>query len=423
VSRARFRSLRNRNFRLYFLGQTVSATGTWMQKVAQAWLVLELTGSGVLLGVAAALQQLPTLVVGPWGGLLADRVDKRKLIIVVEAIAGVLALVLGVLTVTGVVELWMVLVLALALGVTDAFDRPARKSFVIEMVEDDEVTNAITLSAVVMNAARTVGPAIAGVLIAGVGLSTSFFINAGSYLAVVTGLAMMRPRELTGKAPAERRPRQIREGLRYVAKTPALAGPIVLMTIAGLLAFEWNVTLPLLARDVFGDDPQTFGFLFSAVGVGAVIGGIGIASTMPARLRLMLAAAFTFGVLMFFVAAAPSLPFALIALVFLGAASITFKTQMQAIGQLRSAPSMRGRVAALATVATAGTTPVGGPLIGWIGETYGARTTFAVGGVGTLLAVVAVHRYLTRRGALADDAHLPALTGIAQPSRLMGPAE
>jgi MFS family permease len=399
---APFRSLRNRNFRLYFIGQSVSATGTWMQKIGQAWLVLELSDSGTLLGIAAALQQLPTLLIGPWGGLVADRVDKRKLIIVVESIAGVLAAILGVLTVTGVVEMWMVFVLAIALGITDAFDRPARKSFVVEMVEDDEVTNAITLSAVVMNAARTVGPAIAGILIAQVGLAMSFFINAGSYAAVVAGLALMRGAELLQRPPAERRPGQVREGLRYAARTPALAGPLLLMLAAGLVALEWNVTLPLLARDAFGDDPQTFGLLFSAVGIGAVIGGIGVAGILPARMRVLLGSAFTFGVLMFLVGVAPSLPTALLVLVLVGGASITFKTQTQAIAQLRSLPHMRGRVAALATVATAGTTPVGGPFIGWVGETYGARSTFVIGSVGTIVAAIAATRYLKRRGELAD---------------------
>jgi MFS family permease len=412
VRHTRFQSLRNRNFRIYFIGQAVSATGTWMQKIAQAWLVLELTDSGVMLGVAVALQQLPTLLITPWAGALADRSDKRKLIMIAEGVAGALALLLAILTVTNRVELWMVLVLALGLGLADAFDRPARKSFVIEMVEDDQVTNAITLSAVVMNAARTVGPAIAGILIASVGLSTSFFINAASYLAVVGGLAIMREGDLVRSIPTARVGGQVREGLSYVAKTPTLVGPIVLMAIAGLFAFEWNVTLPLLARDAFSDDPQTFGLLFSAIGVGAVIGGIGLASMLEARLKLMLAASFTFGSLMFLVAGAPNLILALVALVFLGAASITFKTQVQSIAQLRAAPNMRGRVAAIATVATAGTSPIGAPLIGWIGETYGARSTFVVGGVATILAAAWTARYLSRRGALADEAESRTLTGI-----------
>jgi MFS family permease len=396
--RATFQSLQNRNFRLFFVGQTISASGTWMQKIGQAWLVLELTDSGTLLGVAAALQHLPTLIAGPWGGLISDRVDKRKLIILVESIAGLLALVLAVLTLTEVVELWMVLLLALGLGITDAFDRPARRSFVLEMVSEEHVTNAITLSAVVANAARAIGPAIAGILIAEVGIATTFFINAASYAAVVIGLLLMRDAELRREKPVARERGQVREGILYAARSPALAGPIALMMIASLVAFEWNVTLPLLARDAFGADPQIFGLLFSAVGLGAVVGGLGFASILPATNKVLLVAATAFGGFLLIISVTPSLQFALVVLFFVGASSITFKAQTNALAQLRSNTQMRGRVAALVSVATAGMTPIGGPLIGWIGDTYGARTTFVVGGASTILAALIIFRYLRRHG-------------------------
>lgn len=409
--RAAFRSLSNHNFRLFFAGQAISASGTWMQKIGQAWLVLELGGSGTMLGVAAALQHLPTLLMGPWGGLVADRIPKRGLIVVTQIVAGALALVLGVLTVTGVVELWMVLVLALLLGAADAFDRPARKAFVMEMVGPDHITNAIALSSVVMNAARTVGPAIAGVLIASIGLAASFFVNALSYVAVIIGLLLMRLGELLPPEPARRERGQIRAGLRHVRETPELLGPLVLMATAGIVAYEWIVTLPLLARDAFGGDAQTFGLLFSATGIGAVVGGLAVASSLPASSRALVTSALAFSGLLVVVSLAPSLTVALVVLVLLGGASITFKAQTNSLVQLRSSPQMRGRVTALLTVAIAGTTPIGGPLLGWFGGRFGARVAIGLGGLVTALAALLTMRYL--QGALRSRdaaARVPEVT-------------
>jgi DNA-binding MarR family transcriptional regulator/MFS family permease len=394
--RAAFRSLSNRNFRLYFAGDSISSTGTWMQKIGQAWLVLELGGSGTLLGVAAALQHLPTLLVGLWGGLIADRIPKRPLLIVTQCVSGLLALALGVLTATGFVELWMVLMLALLLGVTDAFDRPARKALAMDMVGPDHLTNAITLTSVVGNAARIVGPAIAGVLIASVGLAASFFVNAASYVAVVISLLLMRARELLPAEPTMRERGQIRAGLRHVRQTPELLAPLVLMAVAGIVAYQWLVTLPLLARDAFGGDAQTLGLLFSATGAGAVVGGLAVASFLQATPRALVTSALLFSGLLLLVALAPNLTFALVVLVLLGGASITFKALAQSIVQLRSDPQMRGRVTALLAVATAGTIPLGGPLLGWIGGRFGARTPIGLGAIVTAVATVVMIRYLRR---------------------------
>lgn len=359
-----FRSLAVRNYRLYFSGHVISDAGTWMQKVGQAWLVLELTGSGTLLGVTFAIQHLPILLIGVWGGLLADRLDKRRLLMVTYGLAGLLALVLGLLTATGVVTLWMVLALALGLGVIDALEKPARHTFVIEMVGPGHLTNAITLSSVVTNTGKVAGPSLAGILIATVGLASSFLVNAGSYLVAVAALALMRRHELTPVEPTRRSSGQLREGLRYVRGTPQLLAPLLLLTVAGTLAYEWAVTLPLLARDAFHGDAQVFGLMFSAMGVGAVVGGLAVAGRLLPSARQLLRLAWVFGGLVVAAASAPTVPVVLVVLVGVGAASIAFRSVAMSWLQLESSPQMRGRVMSLLIVATAGTTPIGAPLVG-----------------------------------------------------------
>jgi MFS family permease len=391
--RRTFRSLRTRNFRLYASGQALSLIGTWMQRMAQEWLVLDLTGSGRWLGVTAALQFLPLLVVGPWGGLVADRVDKRKLLLVTQSAAGVLAAVLGVVTLTGAVQLWMVLALALALGVVTALDNPTRQAFVIEMVGTADIANAVTLNSVMINAARAIGPAIAGVLIASVGMAPTFLINAASYGLVVVALIAMDPRQLLRGAPAVRGPGQLREGLRYVARTPALRMPLLLMVVAGTFAYEFNVTLPLLARYVFEGDARTLGILNFALGAGAVVGGLVAAGRDTPTDRSTVLAALSFGGLLLLTAVAPTLWLAVVALVLTGAVSITFLASANALLQLRTPAPYRGRVMALWTMALLGSTPVGAPIVGWIGEVAGARAGLAAGGAATLLAAIVAYGY------------------------------
>lgn len=396
--RATFRSLRIRNYRFYLAGHCVSEAGTWMQKVGQGWLVLELTGSGTLLGVTFAIQHLPILLIGPWGGLFADRLDKRRLLVIAHGVAGLLALALGVLTATGLVELWMVLSLALGLGVTNALEKPARHTFVIEMVGPGHLTNAITLNSVVTNAGKVVGPTLAGILISTVGLASAFLVNAASYLAVVAALAMMRRGELNPVEPTRRARGQLREGLRYVRRTPHLLGPLLLMTVAGLLAYEWTVTLPLLARNAFEGDAQVLGLMFSAMGVGAVAGGLVVAGRLDPSARQLLWLAGAFGVLVTLAASAPAVPAVLALLVGVGAASIAFRSVAMSWLQLESSPQLRGRVTSLLVVATAGTTPIGAPLVGWLAELYGARVAMGLGGVATVLAGALTLLYLRHRG-------------------------
>jgi MFS family permease len=386
ATRATFASLGSRNYRLFFIGQVVSISGTWMQGVAQAWLVLRLSGSGTLLGLVTALQFLPILIAGPWGGLLADRIDKRRLLLVTQSIAGTLALTLGLLTLTGAVQLWMVFVLALAFGCVVAVDNPARQSFVQEMVGDDDLPNAVTLNSVVVNAARVVGPAVAGVLIAAVSLAACFLVNAASYVAVIVALTLMRPEELHRSQRAARGKGQLREGLRYVRARPELRIPLVVMAVVGTLAYEFQVILPLLARFTFHGDAGVYAAMSSMMGVGAVVGGLATARRSdPTSLRLM-KTAMVFGLVILGLAVAPTLAVALFALFLTGAVSIVFLATANATLQLRAAPEMRGRVMALWGVAFLGTTPIGGPIIGWIGENVGPRWGLAVGAFATMLA-------------------------------------
>jgi MFS family permease len=388
-----FHSLRTRNYRLYFFGQIVSLTGTWMQSVGQIWLVLKLTGSGLALGFVTALQFLPMLLIGSWGGLMADRVDKRKLLILTQSLAAVLALILGLLTQFDVVRLWMVYALAGSLGIVQVFDMPGRQSFVIEMVGPEDVTNAVSLNAVIVNLSRVIGPAIAGILIATVGIAICFQINAGSYLAVILSLWMMRPAELRRQPPVPRGKGQLREGFKYVLSRPALRTPLLLMGVAGTLAYNFSILLPLLTRFTFHRGPGTYGAMFSLMGAGAVLGGLAVAARRATR-RLLVGSTLAFGVAVIGVAASPTLGVAMAIMVAVGAASTGFIANSNSLLQLGSSPEMRGRVMALFAIVFLGSTPVGGPLVGWIAERYGPRTSLGLAGVATLAAgLVAAYPY------------------------------
>jgi MFS family permease len=398
-----FSALRILNYRRYALGQAVSLSGTWMQRVAQAWLVLELGGSGTDVGLVTALQFLPMLVLGAWGGLVVDRVDKRRLLVATQALAALLALVLGILTATGAVRMWMVMLLAAGLGLVHVLDNPARQTFVMEMVGADQLVNAVTLNSVTVNAARMVGPALAGTLIATTGTATCFLLNAATYLVVIASFASMRERELQRPRPVARGPGQLREGLAYVWRTPALRGPLVLMGVVGTFAYESQVILPLMARFVFDGGPGTYGAMTAAMGLGAVVAGLLIAGSDRAGPRSLVVAAYVFGALILLAAAAPNLTLELIALVGVGAGSIAFLALANTTVQLAAAPQMRGRVMALWSIAFLGTTPIGGPLVGWVGEHLGPRVGLALGGVATIVAAAGLARS-SRAGAAVPSA-------------------
>lgn len=393
-----FSSLSVRNFRLFFIGQSVSLSGVWVQRIAQSWLVLELTDSGTAVGLVTALQFLPVLVLAPLGGLLADRSDKRRILILTQAGSAFTAAVLGIVTLTGVVELWMVYVLAFGLGLAGSLGNPARQTFVLEMVGPKQLTNALSLNSTLMNAARIVGPAIAGILIATVGLAWCFLFNAVSYVAVIVALLALNLGELD-KAPHQpRRGGQLRDGLRYVRQTPDVLLPILLMAVAGTFAFEYQVVLPLLARFTFGGDAQTFALMTSAMGVGAVGGGLLTAAKQAHGHHLLIRIAVLFGVMQIVAALAPSLIVTLLLLVGLGAVSLAFIAIGNSTLQLSSAPEMRGRVMGFWAVAFIGSTPIGGPIMGWLGENLGARWALSIGGVAVLVAAWVASRHVRRRG-------------------------
>jgi MFS family permease len=416
VAKKTFRSLRVRNYRLYFAGQVVSMTGTWMQWVAQGWLVLRMTGSGFLVGAVTATQFLPMLLGGAYGGVIADRVDKRKLLIGTQSTAGLLALILGVLVTTGAVRLWMVFALALTLGIVNAIDNPARQSFVSEMVDRSEVTNAVSLNSVLANGTRVVGPAVAGFLIAGVGIGLCFLINAASYIGVVVGLLLMRSDELYANERAERRPGQLREGLRYVRRRSELWLPLMLMVVVGTLAYNFSVLLPLLSRFTFDRGPAGYGEMFSVLSVGAVVSGLTVAAMGRATQRIAALAALSFGVSTLIVAVMPTFGAELAAMLAVGAASTVFVAVTNSVLQLRASPAFRGRVMALFAIAFLGTTPLGAPLVGWIGEHLGPRAGFAFGAVAAIVAatvaLVLIPR-LRRREPQAAEVKRPAMPPIA----------
>ncbi len=381
-----FSSLRIRNYRLYFTAQLISVSGTWMQTVAQSWLVLHLTGSGVDLGIVVGLQFLPMLLFGPVGGLVADRMNKRRLLYLTQAAGGVLALVLGVLVVTHEVQLWQVYVLAALLGMVNVFDNPARQTFIMEMVGRDDLPNAVSLNTVVMNASRVVGPAIGGVVITLVGLGVCFFINAASYIAVIIGLSMMRAVELHPTGTVERAKGQIRDGFRYVWRTPSLRNTLIAVAVIGIFAYNFTVTLALLAKNTFHGGAGTYSILTACMGAGAVVGGLLAAHRARPTPRLLQVLALVFGGLLGAVALAPTLATAAVLIVFMGAASIGFIATANASLQLGAEPAMRGRVMALYAMAFLGTTPIGAPLVGAIAQWTSPRVSLLVGAVATILS-------------------------------------
>lgn len=387
AARRTFRSLLIRNYRLFFLGQLVSLTGTWMQQVAQDWLVLRLTDRALPVGITTALQFLPVLLFAAWGGLAADRVDKRRLLAATQAAMGTLALVLGVLTLTGSVRLWMVYLLAFLLGCATAFDMPARQAFVTEMVGSDQISNAVGLNSAVFNSARVVGPAAAGVLIATVGIAPAFLLNAVSYLAVIAGLLAMDPAELHRRAPAPPARGQIRAGLRHVWATPVLRSTILLVAVVGTLGVNNRVVLPLLARFTFQAGPGGYGLLASVAAAGSVVGALAVASRAHPTRRLLLGSAAALGVLSLVAAGAPTFGWELAVLAPLGAATITFLATANSTLQLASSPQLRGRVMALYGIVFLGSTPIGSVVVGWLAERYGPRSGLVLGGVASLAAV------------------------------------
>jgi MFS family permease len=394
--RRSFTSLAVPNYRRYFAGQIVSLSGNWMQIVAEMWLILALTGSGVAVGVTSALQFLPVLLFGAWGGLLADRFPKRSLLIVTQTLMALPALALWGLTTADVVAPWMVYALVFVRGSINSIDNPARQSFAIEMVGAKRVVNAVSLNSVLIHSARIIGPAGAGLVIATLGVGPCFGINALSFAAMIVALRAMEPGEL-GPAPQATGGRgAIRAGLRYVLSNPALLIPLGMMAVVGTLGFNFQVILPLLARFSFDGGAATYTALAVAMAVGSVIGALAAAARGVAGPRLMIAAACGFGGVALIAAAAPTLPLELIALIPLGAASVTFAAGINSSLQLAAEPAMRGRVMALYSIVFLGSTPIGGPITGWLSESIDPRAGLVLAGAAGLIAALGAHAALAR---------------------------
>ena len=401
-----FSSLRIRNYRYYFAGQSVSLVGTWMQSITQSWLVFTMTHSGVQVGLIVALQTLPILVFGPLGGTVADRFGKYRILFWTQGLAGLQAFLLAGLDLSGHLTLWPLYVVATSLGFINTVDNPTRQTFIVEMVGREQLPNAVTLNSVMVNAARAVGPAAAGVMIATVGSGWCFLVNGISFAFVLLGLKMMDQDQLN---PAPRSPRlrgQLVEGFRYVGRTPVVRDALIMMALIGCLTYEFQTSLPLMAGNTFHGDSRTYGYLTAFMGIGAVIGGLIAAGSRRRGPRRLVATASLFGIVVLLAAVSPSLVVEEITLLLVGACSVTFLALGNSTLQLESAPEMRGRVMSLWSVAFLGSTPVGGPLVGFVGGAAGARYALGLGGAAALAASAfgwwALRRRIARPDAVVD---------------------
>ncbi len=389
--RSTFASFAVRNFRLFFAGQGISQIGNWMTLVAQTLLVLRLTDSGVAVGLLTACQFGPVLVLGAWAGLVADRSDKRRLLMVVQAVAMSQSFALAALAFTDEPPLGALFALATVSGLCLAFDNPTRRAFVVEMVPDDFVPNAVSLNSAMMTSSRVIGPALAGLLITTVGYGWAFLLDGVSYLAVLVGLALIRPDELRSSPPTQRGRGQVREGLRYTLGQPTLAIPLGMMALVGTLAFNFSVVFPLLVTRTFGASEATFTVLFSVISIGSLVGALRTARRRRVEVDDVVLASLGFGVAMLALAVTPGLALAFPVGLAVGVTSIAFLTSSTAIVQVAAAPEMRGRVLALQAIVFLGSTPIGGPIVGAVAEAWGPRAAVALGGVSAVVAAVGGH--------------------------------
>jgi MFS family permease len=394
--RRSFDSLAVPNYRRYFVGQVISLSGNWMQSVATLWLILSLTGSGFAVGMTTALEFLPILLLGAWGGLLADRLPKRRLLLLTQVLMAIPALALLAVTATGVAAPWIVFLAVLARGAVNAVDNPTRQSFVIEMVGPERLVNAVSLNSVIVQAARIVGPALAGVTIALFGVVPCFALNALTFIAMIVALLGMDPEGLRPAPVAEREPGAIRAALGYVRRTPELAVPLALMALVGTLGFNFQVVLPLLARFSFDGDALAYAVLISSMGVGSIVGALVNGAHGRSGPRLIGGGALAFGTLALLAAAMPELALEIPVLALLGAAAVTFAATINSTLQLAVSPEMRGRVMALYSVVFLGSTPIGAPLVGWLSQSYDPRLALLLAGITGLIAAWAARISFSR---------------------------
>jgi MFS family permease len=397
-----FSSLAVPNYRWFFFGQLASVMGNWMQTVAQSFLVLQLTGSGTELGLTVAARYAPVFLLGPWGGVVADRIDRRKLMYATQVASAVLAGIFSLLIGTGAIRLWMVYVLALGFGLVNVFDNPARQSMISDLVDRSQLSNAVLLNSITINAARIFGAAAGGVIAAGLGLAFCFALNGVSFLIVVLTMLLMDRSTIARPPRAPRAPRQIRDGFRYVAHTPELLFPLLMVAVVGMLAWEFQVSLPLLASTTFHGGAGTYGAMTSVMGAGAVAGGLVSASRKHIGTRALALSAIGWGLAITVAALAPTLPIEYAVLLFVGYGSITFNSYGKIALQLTARPDMRGRVMALWALAWVGSTPIGGPIVGWVGQNLGARGSLLIGGIPTLAIGLVLYPMLSRLDRPAD---------------------
>jgi MFS family permease len=413
-----FSSLRIRNFRLFFLGQGISQVGNWLTLITQTLLVLHLTGSGVAVGLLTACQFAPVLLFGAFAGLIADRSDKRKLLIIVQFFAMAQSFALAGLALMGNPPVIAIYAIAFAGGCALAFDNPARRAFVVELVPEDDVNNAVALNSALMTSSRIIGPALAGLLIAFGSYSWAFGLDGLSYIAVIVGLWMMNPAQIRRSPVAERGKRQVRAGLAYARREPELWIPLVMMAIVGTLAFNFQVVMPLLVQRTFHGGDATFTVLFSIISVGSLVGALSTARRKEITIRHIIMASTAFGITMLALSLTPSLALTFPLGMAMGWASIAFLTASTAIVQVKAAPEMRGRVLALQAIVFLGSTPIGGPIVGVVSQVWGPRAGIALGGFACLVAgvfgVVAMRRaHLKTRGHLAPESAAESALQVA----------
>src|SRR3989338_1938269 len=413
-----FASLKIRNYRLYFLGQAISVAGTWMQTVALGWFVLQITSSGAQLGAVIAATFLPHLIFGMWGGVIADRFEKHRVIIYAQSAFAIQALSLSALVYSGLTQVWMLYVLAFIYGLIRAVDEPTRQAFVLEMVDESKMKNAVSLNSMVNNLARAVGPMIGGMLIVSAGVAACFLFNALSYIAVIWMLFIMDKSELRRENLVRTRQTNVRDGIRFILATPLIKNTLIMMAIIGTFSYEWQVSLPLLAERTFNGDAASYAALMSSFGVGAVISALYAAGRHKISTRSLILFVFLFGVSIIAAALMPTLQLAMLGMVFVGFFSINLTSIANTMVQLESTPEMRGRVMSFWTVAMMGSTAIGGPAVGLVGEYVGARFGLLLGGVSALVAAgIAAFPLLKKNfvdvipasGDIEEDA-LPAFT-------------
>lgn len=386
-ARETFRSLEIRNFRLFFIGQGVSQVGTWLAMVAQTLLVLHLTdNNGVAAGLLTGFMFAPVLFLGAWAGVIADRVDKRRLLIVANVAAMGQSFVLAALAFMPHPPLVAIYLVAAVLGVVNAFDNPARRALVVEMVPAENVPNAVSLNSALMTSSRIFGPALAGLLVVTAGYGWAFSVNGLSYLAAIASLLLMRVDEINRSTPLTRAKRQVRDGLRYMRSVPELFVPLVMMAIIGTFTYNFNVTVPLFVIDTLGGSQTTFTIVYSVLSVGSLAGALYTARRRAASISSVSTAALIFAFAFTLFAFAPSLAVAFPLAVGVGFAGVMFMTVTTSIVQLRSAPEMRGRVLAVQAVVFLGSTPIGGPIMGVICQAFGARVGVLVGAFAAFVA-------------------------------------